>query len=291
MATKTGNEGLNDFLLQAWNGDGSFTFDRIGRGLNRRIDYVCASVLGGIQPGRLMEYVVGAVHGGANDSGLLQRFQMLCWPDMPKSWKVVDRTPDMAARDAAHQVFYRIVALDEFREAGGVTDVRRFDADAQARFFVWLEELETLIRGDTLHPFMQSHLSKFRSLVPALALIFAVADGHNGPVPLSCLERAIGLSDYLRSHAERVYACTVQPATRNAGALIAKFKSGDVVDGFVARDVYRSGWSLLDKEGTERALTMLCEFDYIAASEQRSADGGRPKLIYRINPKVLPQTG
>ena len=74
MATKTGNEGLNDFLLQAWNGDGSFNFDRIGRGLNRRIDYVCASVLGGIQPGRLMEYMVGAVHGGANDSGWLQHF-------------------------------------------------------------------------------------------------------------------------------------------------------------------------------------------------------------------------
>jgi hypothetical protein len=238
-----------------------------------------------------MEYVVGAVHGGANDSGLLQRFQMLTWPDMPKAWKRVDRAPDMAAREAAHQVFHRIVALDDFREEGSESPPRRFDADAQERFFVWYEELEKLVRGDTLHPFMQSHLSKFRSLVPALALIFAVADGHNGPVPLSCLERAIGLSDYLRSHAERVYTCAVQPATRNARALLVKFKSGDVVDGFTARDVYKSGWSLLDKEGTERALTMLCDFDYIAASEQRSADGGRPKLIYRINPKLLQIAG
>ena len=288
MAVKPGNEGLNDFLLSAWNGDSPFAFDRIGRGLNRRIDYVCMAVLGGIQPGRLLDYVMGAVHGGANDSGLLQRFQLLCWPDMPKTWKLVDRVPDKAARDAAHEVFYRVAGCDDFSPDSG-PDVRRFDDAAQHRFYEWLEELETLLRGDSLHPFMQSHLSKYRSLVPSLALILAVADGLPGAVTLPYLEKATAMAAYLRSHAERVYACAVHPATRNARALLAKIKGNDLLDGFAARDVYRNAWTLLDKDGTERAISLLCDFDYLAATEQRGPEGGRPKLSYRINPRCAAQ--
>lgn len=63
MVGKPGNEGLLDFLLAGWNGYGSHTFDRIGRGLNRRVEDVCLAALGGIQPGRLIEHIDGAMQG------------------------------------------------------------------------------------------------------------------------------------------------------------------------------------------------------------------------------------
>jgi putative DNA primase/helicase len=53
----------------------------------------------------------------------------------------------------------------------------RFDDAAQALFVEWLVPFETEIRGDDLHPAMESRtLSKYRKLIPALALVFALID-------------------------------------------------------------------------------------------------------------------
>lgn len=295
MSEKPGNEGLHDFLLSAWNGDGAFSFDRITRGLNRRIEYVCVAILGGIQPGRLEEYVAGATQGGAGDSGLVQRFQLITWPDLSKKWEQVDRGPDVAAREAAYRVFERVVGGEDFQDmdsndlANKPADVRRFDIEAQAAYFAWLEPLELLIRGDTLPPVMSSHLSKFRSLVPSLALIFAVADDVKGAVPLRYVNQAIQWAKYLRQHAERVYACATSTDTRHARALLAKIMEGAVVDCFTPRDVYLKGWSLLDREGVTKASDLLCELDYLIRVEKRPEGGGRPSNTYRINPNIKSQ--
>ena len=294
MSQKPGNEGLNDFLLSAWNGDGAFTFDRIGRG-KRRIQHVCVAVLGGIQPGRLVEHVRCATHGGGGDSGLIQRFQLMVWPEMREQWELVDRTPDAAAREAAQLVFERVVSpfaalTGALKTLGGdaeTIDIRRFDIDAQRVFYGWLEELEREIRGDTLPTVMASHLSKYRSLVPSLALIFAVADDVRGAIPLRYLEQAIGWAKYLRPHAERVYACTTHADTRHARALLAKIKDGSVADGFTPRAVYLKGWSLLDRQGVEKATDVLAYLDYLLPIETRNPAGGRPSVTFNINPKGI----
>ncbi len=288
MAQKPGNEGLNEFLLSAWNGDGAFTFDRIGRGLNRRVDHVCVAVLGGIQPGRLVEHVKGATHGGAGDSGLVQRFQLLTWPDLREEWALVDRKPDQAAQEAAYGVFFRVMGRDTIADPmAGLSepDVRRFDKDAQAAFYVWLEALERELRGDSLPSVMGSHLAKYRSLVPSLALIFAVADNVRGAVPLRYVQQAIGWAAYLRLHAERVYSCTVRPDTRHARALLAKIRDNTVADGFKPADVYLKGWSQLDREGVTKATDLLCDLDYLVRSEIRPPGGGRPSVTFHLNPK------
>jgi hypothetical protein len=293
MAQKPGNEGLNDFLLSAWNGDGAFTFDRIGRGLGRRIDHVCVAVLGGIQPGRLVEHVIGATHGGAGDSGLVQRFQLLTWPDLRAEWQLVDRKPDREAQMAAYQVFEQAVGRsdsavsDIVGEADTEVVVRRFDPTAQEVFYAWLKNLEQELRGDSLPPVMASHLSKYRSLVPSLALIFAVADNVQGAIPQRYLQQAIGWAVYLRPHAERVYACTTRPDTRHARALLSKIKAGAIADGFTSRDVYLKGWSLLDREGVTKAVDLLSDLGYLRSGQKRQhPGGGRPSTSYRINPNA-----
>ena len=71
------------FYLEAWNGYGNYHYDRIGRG-TVSIENCCVSILGGIQPSKLLAYLHQARDALGND-GLLQRFQLLVYPDEPKT--------------------------------------------------------------------------------------------------------------------------------------------------------------------------------------------------------------
>jgi hypothetical protein len=99
---KQGREGDRSFYLEAWNGTGSFDVDRIGRG-SLHVPALCLSILGSIQPGPLSTYVYQATQGEKGDDGLLQRFQLLVWPDPPASWRNVDRWPDTEAKNRAYE--------------------------------------------------------------------------------------------------------------------------------------------------------------------------------------------
>ena len=107
---KPGQEGSRAFMLQSYDGNQGYTFDRIGRG-TIHIPRVCLSMIGGIQPGRIQEYVRGAVAGGSGDDGLLQRFGLLVWPDNAGEFVHVDQWPDSPAKQTAWAVFNRLAAL------------------------------------------------------------------------------------------------------------------------------------------------------------------------------------
>jgi len=77
---KDNQQGARAFYLEAWDGTGRFTYDRIGRG-TVEIESATVSVFGGIQPGRLEPYVRRAVDGGMDNDGFMQRFQLLVWPN------------------------------------------------------------------------------------------------------------------------------------------------------------------------------------------------------------------
>ena len=101
---KTGQEGARAFYLQGYNGNQPYTFDRIGRG-RIHIPRVCIALLGGIQPGKLQEYIRGAVSGGSADDGLLQRFGLAVYPDTGKDFIFIDRYPDIEAKDKSVEAF------------------------------------------------------------------------------------------------------------------------------------------------------------------------------------------
>ncbi len=108
---RAGREGERAFCLQAWNGDTGHTIDRIGRG-TIHVDACCMSMLGGIQPGRLRSYLVDALEDGPSNDGLIQRFQLLVWPDTAPDWNYVDRAPDAALEQQAARVYRKLVELD-----------------------------------------------------------------------------------------------------------------------------------------------------------------------------------
>jgi putative DNA primase/helicase len=135
---KAGHEAARAFYLEAWNGDGSHEVDRIGRG-SLFVKALCVSVLGGIQPGPLSSYVEGAFDDGESADGLLQRLQVLVYPDRGR-FDPTDLSPDLDARDRAYKVFKELADLDveEFvgRAPGEAEEVPylNFDDGAQEVF-------------------------------------------------------------------------------------------------------------------------------------------------------------
>jgi hypothetical protein len=141
-------------------------------------------------------------------------------------------------------------------------------------------------------------LSKFRKLMPALALLFeladrAVADTRGSSdlgVSLAHTAQAAEWCGYLESHAHRIYSCVTTPQMRAAQVLAEKIKKRNVgADGFfTCRDVYVKGWSGLDNpEAVKLAAHVLLDAGWI---RERSGDanphGGRPSNRYQVNPRV-----
>jgi putative DNA primase/helicase len=283
---REGREGSRAFFLEAWNGTGGYTFDRIGRG-TVEIEAACVSILGGIQPGLLADYLTEALRGGAGDDGLLQRFQVAVWPDPPAVWVNVDRWPDSNARQAARQIFDRLDALDPAaigatQDEGDRLPWLRFDATAQVLFDDWRADLERRLRTEDLPPALESHLAKYRSLAPSLALLFHLTDVGRGPVGEPSLLRALAWCEYLESHARRIYSPALAPELFAARELDRRLLG--LPQPFTAKDVYRNHWRSLDREGTAAALATLEDFGRVRG--EKAQGPGRPTVRYTINPAL-----
>jgi hypothetical protein len=290
---REGRESDRAFHLEAWNGYGSSTSDRITRGTTYT-ENQCEAIFGGIQPSKLISYLYKTVRNIEND-GLIQRLQLLVYPNEPKEWKLVDQYPNLLEKNRAFAVIETLAAMD-FVEHGATLDEGekipyfRFAADAQEFFYKWWSALEERLRNNTDDPIMGEHLGKYRSLLPSLALIFhliEVADKKaTGAVTLHSAERAALWCEYLETHAKRIYGLVGDITTQAASRIASKIESGAIEDGFTARDIYRKEWSLLDdKEITQAALQELVEAGWIKQEPARPPQAGRPSLpVYRIHP-------
>ena len=289
-----GRESDRAFHIEAWNGQGSFTSDRIGRGTTH-CELVCESVFGSIQPARIIPHIRQTINGSAND-GLIQRFQVLVYPDNSE-WVYVDQSPDNDAEKRAFKLIQKLNDLDFVKDAGAVLEdgdkfpYLHFDSDAQLLFKEWITELEGKLSSLDETPTIQEHLGKYRSLMPSLALIFHlldVADGKAfGPVSLSSAQLAAEWCDYLESHARRIYNMAGNITERAVVVIAEKIKQGILEDGFTARSVYRNGWShLTEKEVVISALIDLVEYGWLQSKKNTPRNGGKKTDVYFINPKI-----
>lgn len=294
MLSAEGQEGARGFYLEAWNGLGSYRVDRVGRG-SYVIHRAAVWIFGGIQPGKLEPYVRGATHGGMSDDGLLQRFQIIVWPDQPKEWKNIDRQPDMGAMQAVEDLFVRLRNLNPVAVGATVDPFNKrpaclhFTSEAQETFDRFRTKLESSLRAEGKHPALESHLAKYRSLVPALALVIHLADNGTGPVTNRALRKAIGWSNYLWSHARRVYSCVTNSAGFAARSLADRISSGKLKNGFTAREVLRSGWQHLnDADDVKHAIEWLIDAGWLRMQVKPTTErGGRSTETFLINPALL----
>ncbi len=233
-----------------------------------------------------------SLSGFCND-GLLQRFQLLIYPDDVKEWQLVDKVPNKEAQHDAAMIMRNLASMN-FCEYGVVQEGEEtpyfcFTDHTQHIFFVWLTELEREKLTSEEEPILLEHFTKYRKLMPSLALIFHlinVASGKaRGPISVDCVERAAAWCEYLEGHARRIYTSSITAEYQAARNLIRKIQKGELHDRFDNRDIYRKHWALLKtKEEVESACNLLVENGWLR--EGAVSEGRKSKGCYFINPAV-----
>ena len=303
--TRNGEDTGRAFYLEGWNGTGSYQYDRIVRGAGY-IPNHCITLLGGIQPDKLITYLESTVQGTGND-GLLQRFQLLVYPDAP-TWKYEDRYPNKDARSAVYELFEAIDSLkssDLVKMGAEPADQYndrpyfRFSESAQALFIDWFTQLNAEKIANEEHAIIQEHLSKYGKLMPALALIFHIIDGVNfgnvGAVSKTSAEMAIQWCEYLEKHARRIYGLVLNSSELKASALALKLQQLPIEhewlssEGVTASQILRKNWKhLATIESVYEALDVLAEKHWVQLEEvEPTVKGGRPKKRFLINKKIF----
>lgn len=270
------NSNERAFYLESFNGSGSYTYDRIGRG-TIKIENTCISVIGGIQPSKLAPYVANSISMGSADDGLIQRLQLAVYPDDVKDWVNVDRYPNSMAKNKAFDVYESLANLDEHEPL-------RFDSNAQEVFNAWRADLEAKLRADDIHPAIESHLAKYRSLIPSIALLLSIVDEPNAEsIESRFLNKAIKWGVYLFSHSLRIYNGCID-ASSIAAKRIVKDKN-KIPSPFKAKEIQQKGWSGLNTHSLVKdALNILVEHCYLI--EMSKPTNGRPSVSYRWNKNI-----
>lgn len=286
--------------LSGWSGNEGYRFDRIMRGTTT-LPKFALSVVGGIQPGPLSRYVRGAFSGERAD-GLLQRFQLVVWPEH-EAFEYVDRYPDGPARRAAAALFERVDTFDP-DEIGSRDDFGndppfvRLSADAQGLFVDWytafMRERRTVEADGGESAPIAAHFGKYPGLVGKLALILHVADDPEAKeVSERTLTKALAWIEYLTPHARRVYHAVEHPETGAAELLLSRLRRGELPASFKAWEISRKAWhGLTDREAVKKACRLLFEHGWLIELEPGGAQGiGRPvDPVYAVSPaaKVMP---
>ncbi len=171
-------------------------------------------------------------------------------------------------------------------DAGGHAFLQ-FDEEAQEFFQSWLTDLETYLRsGEVQNAAIESHLSKYRSLMPSLALIFHLlkwVTGESGvyAIELKTAETAAAWCAYLQKHAEKLYQTAILSDFDIAREILGRIETGELGSKFTARDIYAKCWRRLsDPADVKKALELLTEYRYVEQVHLQT--GGRAKSLYIV---------
>lgn len=289
---KAGREGSREFYLEAWNGNSSYTVDRIGRG-TQHVDALCLSIYGTIQPAKLEDYIDSTV-SSKGDDGFLERFQMVVYPEKPKSWRLINRSPDSIAEKQAFEVFEHLDKLtgsDFHMDSTSEIPFILYSEEAQIIADQWRERLEERLLQDNESKIFQAHLSKFRSLMPNLSLIFSLirsASMKVEEVDIEDTRMAVSWCEFLESHARKIYEKIINEEKSYAQILAEKILSNSVFDGEKIRDIYRRNWRGINTpEKLDKAIKHLTAFGWVRTEAVRAL-GGRSEVL-RINPELNAQ--
>lgn len=295
---RAGREEDRAFYLEAWNGNGSKTVDRIGRG-SIHVQNLCVALFGGIQPAKLQGYLRAAT--GLDNDGFVQRLQVAVYPDKPR-WQYVDEYPDARARDKAFALIEQLANADFSAIAYDADEYNRypytrFDAEGQTVFIEWITHLEEVVLPSE-NGLLLEHFTKYRSLMPSLALVFHVINSLSQPAPAGTQKQlvtaaaarmAVDWCEYLQSHARRIYGLLDSQQEEAARTLLKHLKAGHLQDGFKVRHVVQKGWAGLDKTYlVESALSELVSRHWLKEVEPDATAQGRPEAShYLINPIII----
>jgi hypothetical protein len=106
--TSKGANRIAAFTSKRGTARAAFPLDRIGRG-HVICDNMCVSILGGTQPDKVRNYLYQA---RIENDGMMQRFQLLTYPDVQPFVHMVDEYPDAPARERAFAIIETLARTD-----------------------------------------------------------------------------------------------------------------------------------------------------------------------------------
>ena len=164
---KEGYESDRAFYLESWNGTGSYTFDRITRGTVYIAGH-CLSVFGGIQPSVISKWLSDALTQTGKDDGLIQRFQLMVYPDTLQAITHVDAPPNLVAKQNFYSLIQELATITPqhlgcFTVADDSIPFLRFTEEAQPFFDDWhLSWRKAHLNGNE-NPTLEAHFTKYAS--------------------------------------------------------------------------------------------------------------------------------
>lgn len=266
------NATARGFYLQMFNGNQEYSYDRITRD-SVTIPACIGSILGGIQPAKLQRYLMPTASGN-NDDGLLQRIQLIAYPDAVVGTGK-DEYPDKQAKEKLTAMF------DYFASLPDKTQPLNFDKSAQGIFYDWEKE-NTRKASKEKNPAMEAHLSKYPAFVASLALIIHLADNQKlTPVSDASLLKAIGLAEYYESQSRRVYGMA-EISENTARSLVDNLHK--LNNPFTASDFRNKKWGgLTTASGRSEALAILVSRGYLSERKTTVLNNNQSKTIYYKN--------
>lgn len=276
--------GGRSFWLEAYGGR-PFVVDRKGQnGKPVTVPFNGVSVLGGIQPEKMRDALLGVA-----DDGLVARF-LWVWPEA-----INFRRPARVAEPGALEAILRRLA--SLASYGQPLTLRLEPASADI-FEAWIGENDAQIRQST--GLFASWLGKARGFALRLALVIEMLTwaAGTGPEPASVSTVSVTsalalLEDYLKPHARRALGDASLPKVEQHAAALARYIRAKGLAQINLRDVRRdpAAPSLKVAEDVEAAADALVEADWLRAAPVRAGGGaGRARKDFEVNPSVLEAT-
>jgi hypothetical protein len=285
----SGNGAERALWLEAYQGN-PHTIDRMRSEKAIRIRHLSISVLGGIQPDKL----VGLIDGP--DDGLPSRF-LWTWPE-PVPPKRPERIHN---RDAAVKALRRLSALHLGADDLGAPQPRilRLTEDAADQFHSWREE--HAIESRELTGTVASAWGKAPGHLLRLALVLEhlwwCGNGENVSYPERISRDAILaaimlVTDYFKPMAARVYGDAALPKRDRLGATLARrlLKELPKLPTTLNARRVRRDWrlpGLREADDVRLALDALEDGDWLRRSPAREGgSAGRQRDDYTVNPRI-----
>lgn len=284
-----GQEAARGFFLTAWGGDQPYTIDRKESGTTH-IPRLSIVISGGVQPSVIGDVVRDARR---NNDGLIQRFQLMVYPDDDHAPPEADRKADELAKIQALGAIERLRVLTPRAAGVGVEPgtgrgVLNFAQGAQQGYTALRKKIDDSARAQDCDPLLASHYLKMPGAIAKIAMLIHLLDGGTGDITLEATARAAHWARYMRAHAKRLYSLSQVADMDGANRILDGIKAGALNDGFSARDVTRKGWAGLARaEYVEIALAALVDAGCLRLLPLVTGGVGRsPSPQYAINPKV-----
>lgn len=283
---RDGNEGDRSFLMQCWAGLGLYNEDRIARGSHLQIP-LTLSYIGCIQPVCLAHYVQQSVGESKGADGLLQRFQMIAFPDLNPDYQICKEEMPDEWKDAMVRLMTNIEC--KMRDS---TRILKFSEEAQVYFNQWETTLQQNARSGIHPPHWESHLGKQSKLLASLCIILHVItevlpeSTEQNEIALSTIQTAEKLVSHYLEHALRCYDSVESLTMSDARKILNAILKKKLKTRFKAAEIYQNGIGGMDHYRATNALQLLQDLQCVALHKVFNRTG-RSSEYWIVHPKLF----